>query len=37
MPLLAACAGVAVVWLDAQSLKLGVSGRNRPERTPAST
>jgi 4-amino-4-deoxy-L-arabinose transferase-like glycosyltransferase len=37
LPLLAACAGYATVWLDAQSLKLGLDGQKRSERAPAST
>jgi hypothetical protein len=37
LPLLAACAGFGAVWLDAQSLKLGVPGRTRSESPPAST
>ncbi len=36
LPLLAACAGLGVVWLDAQSLKLGILRRDGQAGEPAS-
>jgi hypothetical protein len=36
LPLLAACAGYGTIWLDAQSLKLGLGGKDRPENEPVS-
>ncbi|MBS1878985.1 MAG: phospholipid carrier-dependent glycosyltransferase [Actinobacteria bacterium] len=36
LPLLAACAGFGVVWLDAQSLRLGPPGQTDPKPAPDS-
>jgi 4-amino-4-deoxy-L-arabinose transferase-like glycosyltransferase len=36
LPLLAACAGYGALWLDAQSLKLGVRAEPEPEGEPGS-